>query len=158
MQLSRSPVRTWPSLLAAFMVASLACTSEAVEPETSVSWAPADDGWQSGIAIAALPAGFALVTNLGNEVSVAHRFEDGEGRQLEVFRLLDPERFPVEGDPLETWNGTTYYQASGEVRTQIFFETQGVRLGATSSDLTVEELVAIAKSITYDPGADEPSG
>ena len=99
-----------------------------------------------------------LVTNVGNEVSVAHRFEDAEGRQLEVFRLFELERFPVEGDPVETWNGTTYYQASGEVRTQVFFETQGVRLGATSSELTIEELLAIARSITYDPGADELAG
>ena len=146
------------SVLAAVMIAAVACTSQTEAPGSSVAWSPVDDGWQSGIAIGALPAGFTLVTNLGNEVSVAHRFEDGDGRQLEVFRLLEPERFPAEGDVLETSNGITYREAEGEVRTQVFFETQGVRLGATSAELTVEELLAIAKSITYDPAADQVTG
>jgi len=123
-----------------------------------VAWSPVDDGWQSGIRIGALPAGFTLVTNLGNEVSVAHRFEDGDGRQLEVFRLLEPERFPAEGDVLEASNGITYRAAEGGVRREVFFETQGVRLGAASAELTVEELLAIAKSITYDPAADQVTG
>lgn len=159
MQLSRSPVRTRPSLLAALLVVLVAACSSQIDGQgPSVAWSPADDGWQSGIAIAALPNGFALITNVGNEVSVGHRFEDGEGRHLEVFRLLDPESLPVEGDPIETSNGITYYEASGEVRTQVFFETQGVRLGASSSDLSVEEVLTIARSITYNPGADELSG
>lgn len=158
MRLSSSLVLTRRSLLAGLLVVMVACTSEAVEPGPPVSWAPTDDGWQSGIAIAALPGGFTLATNLGNEVSVAHRFEDGNGRQLEVFRLLEPERFPAEGDVLESSNGITYQQAEGGVRRQVFFETQGVRLGATSAGLTVEELLAIAKSITYDPAADQVSG
>ena len=158
MRLSSSLVRTRRSLLAGLLVVLVACTSEAVEPGPSVPWSPTADGWQSGISIAALPAGFTLVTNVGNEVSVAHRFEDGEGRQLEVFRLLEPDRFPVEGDPLEISNGVSYLQAIGGGRTQVFFETQGVRLGASSSDLTVEELLAIARSIIYDAGADQLSG
>ena len=58
---------------------------------------------------------------------------------------------------LETSNGITY-QAEGGIRRQVFFETQGVRLGSTSAELTVEELLAIAKSITYDPGADQLAG
>ena len=158
MRLSSSLVRTRRSLLASLLVVLVACTSEAVEPGPPVSWAPADDGWQSGITIAALPAVFMLVTNVGNEVSVGHRFEDADGRQLEVFRLLEPERLPVDGDPLETSNGFTYMQDVGVTSTLVFFETQGVRLGVSSSELTVDELLAIAKSITYDPGADEPSG
>ena len=140
------------------MIAAVACASPTDAPGSSVAWSPVDDGWQSGIIIAALPAGFTLVTNLGNEVGVAHRFEDGDGRQLEVFRLLEPDRFPAEGAVLETSNGITYREAEGEVRTQVFFETQGVRLGATSAELTVEELLAIAKSITYDPAADQVTG
>ena len=99
-----------------------------------------------------------LVTNVGNEVSTGHRFEDADGRQLEVFRLLEPGRFPAEGDVLETSNGIIYQQREGGGRREVFFETQGVRLGATSAELTVEELLAIAKSITYDPEADELSG
>ena len=46
----------------------------------------------------------------------------------------------------------------GGGRREVFFETQGVRLGATSSELTVGELLGIAKSITYDPEADQVSG
>ena len=140
------------------MVAAVACTSQTDAPDSTVAWSPAADGWQSGIAIAALPGGFSLVTNVGNEVAVAHRFADDEGRQLEVFRLLEPERFPAQGEVLETSNGISYQQAEAGGRREVFFETQGVRLGATSSELTVDELLAIAKSITYDPGADQPSG
>jgi hypothetical protein len=140
------------------MIAAVACTSQTDGPGSSVAWLPEDDSWQSGIAIGALPAGFTLVTNLGNEVGVAHRFEDGDGRLLEVFRLLEPERFPTDSDVLDTSNGIIYREAEGGVRREVFFETQGVRLGAASAELTVEELLAIAKSITYDPAADHVTG
>jgi hypothetical protein len=150
----RSP-RTVP---AAFLVILTACGSQTDSLGSAGAWSPVDDGWQSGIAISALPAGFTLVTNLGNEVSVAHRFEDADGGQLEVFRLLEPDRFPAQGEVLETSSGISYQQTEGGGRREVFFETQGVRLGATSSDLTVEELLAIAKSITYDPAEDQVSG
>ena len=163
-------MRSPQALLAAFLVILTACGSQtdgsgqadgSGQSEGSgpaVAWSPTADNYQSGITIAALPAGFTLVTNVGNEVSVAHRFEDGDGRRLEVFRLLEPERFPAQGEVLETSNGISYQQTEGGGRREVFFETQGVRLGATSSDLSVEELLAIAQSITYDPGADELSG
>ena len=152
MQLSRR------FLLVVVIISAVACASQTGEPGSTVAWSPADDGWRSGIAIAALPAGFSLVTNVANEVSVGHRFEDGDRRQLEVFRLLEPERFPVEAHPLETSNGITYQQVVGGGTTQVFFEKNGVRLGASSPNLSVDELLAIAKSITYDPEADQPSG
>ena len=41
---------------------------------------------------------------------------------------------------------------------QVFFETQGVRLGVSSSDLMVDELLAVAKAITYDSEADQRAG
>ena len=147
--------RVGRSLLIAVLLAAVACSSANGAPGSSVAWSPEDDGWRSGISIGALPAGFSLVTNVGNEVAVAHRFADDEERHLEVFRLLDPESLPVDPHPLETSSGITYLQAIGGGRTQVFFETQGVRLGASSSDLSVEELLAVVKSITYDPGADE---
>ncbi len=52
---------------------------------------------------------------------------------------------------LETSDGISYQQTEGGGRKEVFFETPGVRLGATSAELTIEELLAIAKSITYDP-------
>ena len=151
-------MRSLRTVLAAFLVILTACGSQTDGSGQAVAWSPVDDGWQSGIAISALPAGFTLVTNLGNEVSVAHRFENGNGRQLDVFRLLEPERFPAQGEVLETTDGISYHQAEGGGRREVFFETQGVRLGATSSDLTIEELLAIARSITYDPAEDQVSG
>jgi hypothetical protein len=146
------------NVLAAILLVLAACSSPADGPGPAVAWSPVDDDWQSGIAIGALPAGFTLVTNLGNEVSVAHRFEDDDGRQVDVFRLLEPERFPAEGAVLETSNGISYQQTEGGGRREVFFETQGVRLGVTSAELTIEELLAIAKWITYDPETDQVSG
>jgi hypothetical protein len=152
------------SVLAAVLVMLTACSPQTDGPGqadgsgSAVAWSPTADNYQSGITIGALPAGFTLVTNVRNEVSVGHRFEDADGRQLEVFRLLEPERFPAEGDVLETSDGIIYQKAEGELRGQVFFETQGVRFGATSAELTVEELLAIAKSITYDPEADQLAG
>lgn len=151
-------MRSPRTVLAAFLVILTACGSQIDGSGQAVAWSPTADNYQSGITIAALPAGFMLVTNVGNEVSTGHRFEDADGRQLEVFRLLEPGRFPAEGDVLETSNGIIYQQREGGGRREVFFETQGVRLGATSAELTVEELLAIAKSITYDPEADELSG
>jgi hypothetical protein len=147
-----------PIVLAAFLVILTACSSEADASDPAVAWSPTADNYQSGITIEALPAGFTLVTNVGNEVSVGHRFEDADGRQLEVFRLLEPERFPVEGDPLETSNGLTHLQTVGVTRRQVYFETQGVRIGVSSSDLMVDDLLAIAKAITYDSEADQLAG
>jgi hypothetical protein len=163
-------MRSPQTVLAAFLVILAACGSQtdgsgqndgsgqADGSGLAVAWSPTADNYQSGITIAALPPGFTLVTNVGNEVTVAHRFEDADGRQLEVFRLLEPERFPAEGDVLETSNGVTYVQAVGGGRSQVFFESQGVRLGVSSSGLMVEELLAIAKSITYDSEADQLAG
>jgi hypothetical protein len=64
----------------------------------------------------------------------------------------------VDGDPLKTSNGLTYLGTVGVTVRQVFFETQGVRLGVSSSDLMVEELLPIARSITYDRGRDRLSG
>jgi hypothetical protein len=151
-------MRSPRTVLTAVLVILTACGSPTDGSGPVVAWSAVDDGWQSGIAISALPAGFTLVTNLGNEVSVAHRFEDEDGRQLDVFRLLEPERFPAQGEVLESSDGISYQQTEGGGRREVFFETQGVRLGATSSELTVQELFAIAKSITYNPEADQVSG
>ncbi len=153
-----SPVRSRRLVLAALFVVSVACTSDAAEPGPPVSWSPTDEGWRSGVAVGALPAGFSLVTNVGNEVSVGHRFEDADGNQLEVFRLIEPERFPIEGATLATSNGVTYMQGVKGDPISVFFETQGVRLGVSSPDLPVEDLLSLAQSLTYDPAADEWSG
>ena len=151
-------MRSPQTVLAAFLVILTACGSQTDGSGQAVAWSQTADNYQSGITIAALPAGFTLVTNVGNEVSVGHRFEDADGRQLEVFRLLEPDRFPVDGDPLETSNGVTYLQTVGVTVRQVFFETQGVRLGVSSSDLMVDELLAVAKAITYDSEADQRAG
>lgn len=145
-------------MLAALVVVSVACSSEEAEPGPPVSWSPTDEGYQSGIVVAALPAGFTLVINVGNEVAAGHRFEDADGRQLEVFRLLESERFPIPGEPLATFNGVIYLQGLNPARGEVFFETQGVRLGVSSPDLPIDHLLVVAQSITYDPGADEWTG
>jgi hypothetical protein len=151
-------MRSPQTVLAAFLVILTACGSQTEGSGPAVAWSPTADNYQSGITIVALPAGFELVSNVGNEVSVAHRFEDADGRQLEVFALHELERFPADGDPLETSNGLTYLQTVGVTSQQVFFETQGVRIGVSSSDLMVDELLAIAKAITYDSAADQLSG
>jgi len=151
-------MRSPRAVLAVLLVILTACSSQTDGSDLAVAWSPTADNYQSGITIAALPAGFTLVTNVGNEVSTGHRFEDDEGRQLEVFSLHELERFPVDGDPLETSNGLTYLQTVGVTSQQVFFETQGVRIGVSSSDLMVDELLAIAKAITYDSAADQLTG
>jgi hypothetical protein len=75
-------MRSLQTVLAAFLVILTACSSQADGSGPAVAWSPTADNYQSGITIAALPTGFTLVTNVGNEVSVGHRFADADGRQL----------------------------------------------------------------------------
>jgi hypothetical protein len=119
-----------------------------------VRWTADIPSWESGITVENLPSQFELGTNQGNEVAIQHFFVDGLGQELEVFRSLQPETYPTEIGIIEISNGVTFMEGANADSRQVFLETQGVRIGVASPDLSLQELLLIAKSMSYDPASD----
>lgn len=143
-------------LVAALFVVS-ACLSQdgdANSSQLSVRWTADVPSWESGVTVESLPSQFEFVTNQGNEVAIQHFFADSLRQELEVFRSLQPETYPTEIGVIEVSNGVTFMEGANGDSRQVFFDTQGVRMGVASPDLSLQQLLLIAKSMSYDPASD----
>lgn len=141
------------------------CTLSAVEPvlvstSTAVSSPVTWSSEGGGLTVKSLPAGYEFVYSEGTgddpNSAMFHVFKNADGNQLSIGRRRFPGEFPINGHEVGSFDGVTYWLIDESGWSRLYFALVEVRIEILSSTLPTEELIAIGRSVKYDPNRDLP--